>query len=77
VAAAENASVIAAPNMNAFIGILPKKGALESAPFANNANLIRAVSSHEVWLRPNAIQDGAALKTCRTGDLPQRNLRQP
>jgi hypothetical protein len=46
-------------------------------PFANNANLIRAVSSHEVWLRPNAIQDGAALKSCRTGDLPQRNLGKP
>jgi hypothetical protein len=31
-AAAENASVIAAPNVNAFIRILPREGALETAP---------------------------------------------
>jgi hypothetical protein len=30
VAAAENASVIAAPNMNAFICCLPREGALET-----------------------------------------------
>jgi hypothetical protein len=28
----ENASVIAAPNVNAFIGVLPREGALERHP---------------------------------------------